>query len=86
MEKLKNMRLFVKTRDKTYPVYFGVNKCFKIKRILSKNKINSKKIMLIYDKKIPRKIILKFKKNIIGSEITFLGLNFTEKKKKFRYC
>ncbi len=81
LEKLKNMRLFVKTKDKTYPLYFGVNNCFKIKRILNKNKINSKKIIVIYDKKIPRKIILKFKKNIRGSEIIFLGLNFTEKMK-----
>ena len=38
------MKLFVKTKDKTYPIYFGVNNCFKIKKILTKNKIHPKKI------------------------------------------
>ena len=36
------MKLFVKTKDKKYPIYFGVNNCFKIKKILIKIKLIQK--------------------------------------------
>ena len=55
------MRLFIKTKDKKYPIYFGENSCFKIKKILIENKIYPKKLMVIYDKNIPNKIVSKFK-------------------------
>ena len=75
------MRLFVKTRDKNYPIYFGTNNCFKIKKILAQNKINPKKLIVIYDKNIPKKIVLKFKNKLKDNENIFLGLKFTEKVK-----
>tara|TARA_B100000886_G_scaffold264259_1_gene188774 strand:- start:1822 stop:2916 length:1095 start_codon:yes stop_codon:yes gene_type:complete len=75
------MKLFVKTKDKTYPIYFGSNNCFKIKKILVQNKINSKKLIVIYDKNIPKKIIAKFKSKLKDKENIFLGLNFNEKLK-----
>ena len=73
------MRLFIKTKDKKYPIYFGENSCFKIKKILIENKINPKKLMVIYDKNIPNKIISKFKAKIKKDENIFLKLNFNEK-------
>ena len=75
------MRLFVKTRDKTYPIYFGENNCFKIKRILAQNKINPKKLIVVYDKNIPKKIVSKFQKKLKDNENIFLGLKFNEKVK-----
>jgi 3-dehydroquinate synthetase len=75
------MRLFVKTRDKTYPIYFGTNNCFKIKKILVQNNINPKKLIVIYDKNVPKKIISKFKNKLKNNENIFLGLNFSEKVK-----
>ena len=75
------MRLFVKTRDKTYPIYFGTNNCFKIKKILIQNNINPKKLIVIYDKNVPKKIISKFKNKLKDNENVFLGLNFSEKVK-----
>ena len=75
------MRLFVKTRDKTYPIYFGTNNCFKIKKILVQNNINPKKLIVIYDKNVPKKIISKFKNKLKDNENIFLGLNFSEKVK-----
>ena len=47
------MKLFVKTKDKKYPIYFGVNNCFKIEKILEQNKIYPKKLIVIYDRNIP---------------------------------
>ena len=75
------MRLSVKTKDKSYPIYFGVNNCYKINKILVQNRINPKKLMVIYDKNIPKKIISKFKKKLNKNENIFLGLKFTEKVK-----
>ena len=77
------MKLFVKTKDKTYPIYFGVNNCFKIRNILAQNKINPNKVMVIYDRNIPKKILSKFKKILKKNKYIFLGLNFTEKVKNF---
>ena len=73
------MRLFVKTGDKKYPIYFGTNNSFKIKSILVQNKINPKKLIVIYDKNIPKKIITKFKYKLKDTESVFLALNFNEK-------
>ena len=73
------MRLFIKTKDKKYPIYFGENSCFKIKKILIENKIYPKKLMVIYDKNIPNKIVSKFKVKIKKGENIFLKLNFNEK-------
>ena len=69
------MRLFVKTRDKTYPIYFGKHNCFEIKKILAQNKINLKKLIVIYDKNIPKKIISKFKNKLKDNENIFIKEN-----------
>tara|TARA_B100000941_G_scaffold129298_1_gene91337 strand:+ start:1786 stop:2880 length:1095 start_codon:yes stop_codon:yes gene_type:complete len=75
------MRLFVKTKDKKYPIYFGSNICFKINKILVQNKINPKKLIVIYDKNIPKKITNKFKNKLNDKKNIFVGLNFNEKLK-----
>ena len=46
------MKLFVNTKEKKYPIYFGVNNCFKIEKILKQNKIYPKKLIVIYDRKV----------------------------------
>ncbi len=73
------MKLLIKTKDKKYPIYFGENTCFKIKKILDENKINSKKLIIIYDKNVPPKIISKFKTKLKEGKNIFLGINFSEK-------
>ena len=75
------MKLFVKTKDKKYPIYFGLNNCFKIEKILLQNKINPKKLMFIYDKNIPKRIVSKFRNKLNKNKYIFLGLNFSEKVK-----
>ena len=52
------MKLFVKTKEKKYPIYFGANSYLKIKKILNENNINPKKTMVIYDKNVPKKLYL----------------------------
>ena len=68
------MKLFVKTKDKKYPIYFGVNSHINIKKILIKNKINPKKLMVVYDKNVPKNITNKFKHTLNLVKIYSLGL------------
>ena len=73
------MKLFVKTKDKKYPIYFSVNSHINIKKILIKNNINPKKLMVVYDKNVPKNITIKFKHTLKERENIFLGLNVSEK-------
>ena len=73
------MKLFVKTKDKKYPIYFSVNSHINIKKILIKNNINLKKLMVVYDKNVPKNITNKFKHMLKDGENIFLGLNVSEK-------
>ena len=73
------MKLLVKTKEKKYPIYFGANSYLKIKKILNENNIKPKKTMVIYDKKVPKKIISKFKAKLINNENIFIGIKFNEK-------
>ena len=73
------MKLFVKTKDKKYPIYFSVNSHINIKKILTKNNINPKKLMVVYDKNVPKNITNKFKHTLKEGENIFLGLNVSEK-------
>ena len=73
------MKLFVKTKDKKYTIYFSVNSHINIKKILIKNNINTKKLMVVYDKNVPKNITNKFKHALKKGENIFLGLNVSEK-------
>ena len=73
------MKLLVKKKEKKYPIYFGANSYLKIKKILNENNIKPKKTMVIYDKKVPKKIISKFKAKLINNENIFIGIKFNEK-------
>ena len=79
IKKCKKMKLFVKTKDKKYPIYFSVNSHINIKKILIKNNINPKKLMVVYDKNVPKNITNKFKHTLKKGENIFLGLNVSEK-------
>ncbi len=78
------MKLFVKTKDKKYPIYFSVNSHINIKKILIKNNINPKKLMVVYDKNVPKNFTNKFKHTLKKGENIFLGLNVSEKIKNLK--
>ena len=52
------MKLFVKTKEKKYPIYFGANSYLKIKKILNENNINPKKRWLFMIKMFLKKLYL----------------------------
>ena len=51
---MKNNKLIVKTKSKTYPIYFGSNILNTTGRLIKKELPNTKKICVISDNKIPK--------------------------------
>ena len=51
---MKNGKLIIKTKSKTYPIYFGNNILSTVWEINKKNLPNVKKICVISDNKLPK--------------------------------
>ena len=56
---MKNTKLIVKTKSKTYPIYFGNNIVNKAGWLIKKNLPNVKKICIISDNKLPKLLLQK---------------------------
>ena len=50
---MKNTKFIVKTKSKSYPIYFGNGTVNILDKLIKKNIPNVKKICVISDKKIP---------------------------------
>ena len=59
---MKNKKILINTEDSNYNIFVGSNLIAKFNKIVKKSKINSKKFLIIYDSKIPLKIINDLKK------------------------
>ena len=59
---MKKIKLIVKTTSKKYSINIGLNIVKKISNIIKSNKINFEKCIIIVDKKVPKKKIIRFKK------------------------
>ncbi|RZO50979.1 MAG: 3-dehydroquinate synthase [Candidatus Pelagibacterales bacterium] len=66
---MKNKKILINSKDTNYNIYVGSNLIAQINKILKKDKINAKNFLIIYDSKVPFKIIntlrKKIKENII---------------------
>ena len=56
---MKNIKLNIKTKSKIYPIYLGSNLLNKTGKLIKKNLPNVKKVCIISDKKIPKKLLSK---------------------------
>ena len=56
---MKITKLKIKTKTQKYPIIIGYNLVSNILKITKNNSINFKKCLLIIDKNIPKKFILK---------------------------
>ena len=61
---MKAIKLKIKTKSQEYPIIIGSNLVSNISKIIKDNSINFKQCLLIIDKKISKKIILKIKKSL----------------------
>jgi len=81
---MKNNTLIVKTKSKTYPIYFGNNILNYTGKLIKKNLPHVKKICVIYDNKLPKKNLDRLKKSLKNYDLKVCKLLSNEKTKSIR--
>ena len=81
---MKNTKLIVKTKSKTYPIYFGNNIVNKAGWLIKKNLPNVKKICIISDNKLPKLLLKKLIKSLKKYELKIYKLSASERTKSFK--
>ena len=71
---MKEIKLFIKTKSKNYPLIIGSKIINKLKNILRLNKISFEKCLIIYDTKVPKKKLNILKKQISTKKKLFIAL------------
>jgi len=61
---MKPIKLIVKTKSETYPIFIGSKLITKLSKILKENSINYNKCLLVIDKNVPKKMIDKINQSI----------------------
>ena len=78
---MKNTKLIVKTKSKTYPIYFGNNILYKTGWLIKKNLPSVKKICIISDNKLPKLLLKKLIKSLKKYELKIYKLSANERTK-----
>jgi len=78
---MKNTKLIVKTKSKTYPIYFGNNILNKTGWLIKKNLPSVKKICIISDNKLPKLLLKKLIKSLKKYELKIYKLSANERTK-----
>ena len=81
---MKNTKLIVKTKSKTYPIYFGNNILNKTGWLIKKKLPGVKKICIISDNKLPKLLLKKLTKSLKKYELKIYKLSASEKTKSLR--
>jgi len=78
---MKNIKLNIKTKSKIYPIYLGSNILNKTGKLIKKNLPDVKKVCIISDKKIPKKLLSKLITSLRGYDVKLFKLSASEKNK-----
>ena len=78
---MKNTKLIVKTKSKTYPIYFGNNILNKTGWLIKKKLPGVKKICIISDNKLPKLLLKKLTKSLKKYKLKIYKLSVSEKTK-----
>ena len=81
---MKNSKLIVRTKSKTYPIYFGSNVLSKAGKIIKKNLPHVKKICIIADNKLPKFFLRKLTKSLKNYNLKIFKLTASEKIKNLK--
>ena len=81
---MKNTKIIIKTKSKSYPIYFGNKILNSIKVLVKKNLPDTKKISIISDKNLPGYLIKKIVKSLKIYNPKVYKLNSNEKIKNFK--
>ena len=83
---MKSTKVLVKTKSKVYPIYIGSNLLNNISKLIDSNIPGVKKICIIYDKKIPKKLLTNLKTNLKKFDIITFELSVSEKIKNLDFA
>ena len=81
---MKNIKLIVKTKNKTYPIYFGNKILNKTGALIKKNLPGVKKICIISDNKLPKLLLKKLIKSLKKYELKIYKLSANERTKSLK--
>jgi len=81
---MKTTKLIIKTKSKTYPIFFGNNILSQTGNLMKKNLPGTKKICVISDNKIPNSFLKKLINSLNKYEVKVYKLNANEKTKSLR--
>jgi 3-dehydroquinate synthase len=81
---MNSTKLIVKTKSKSYPIYFGSKILKKTGKLLTKNLPNVKKICIISDNKLPKLIVKNLIKSLAKYELKVYKLPANEKTKSLK--
>ena len=81
---MKNTKIIVKTKSKSYPIYFGDKIINDTGKLIHKNLPSVKKICILYDKKVPLAMVKKLKTSLKKYNLKIYKLNVSEKLKNFK--
>jgi len=81
---MKNSKLIVKTKSKTYPIYFGNNILNKTGSLIKKNLSGVKKICIISDNNLPNSLLKKLIKSLKKYELKIYKIPASEKIKNIK--
>ena len=81
---MKESRIIVKTKNKNYPIIIGENILGKTGNLISTQIPSCKKIALVIDSKVPKKILVQVKNSIKNFDNLYIKLNTSEKIKNFK--
>jgi len=75
------MKLIIKTKSKNYPIYFGNNTLKKTGKLIKKNLPDVKKICIVCDNKLPKKLLKKLLSSLKNYDIKIFKIFASEKNK-----
>ncbi len=81
---MKNIKFIVKTKNKSYPIYFGNNILNTTGRLIKKNLVGVKKICIITDKNLPKLLLKKLIKSLRKYDLRIFKLTASEKTKSIK--
>ena len=78
---MKTIKLNIKTKTKNYSIYFGDNTLSNAGKLIKKNLPNVKKISIVSDNKLPKKLLSKLLKSLKSYDIKIFKLSANERNK-----
>tara|TARA_B100000029_G_scaffold262212_1_gene258399 strand:- start:5168 stop:6280 length:1113 start_codon:yes stop_codon:yes gene_type:complete len=83
---MKNTKIIVKTKNKSYPIYFGSGIIKKTPIFIKQNLFGVKKICLLFDSNIPTKFLINLKKSLKRYDLYIYKIKTSEKIKNFKFA